>query len=559
MPLFRKPSSASSRERTPEDRERERERRRAVREGRASEPEVDTARVVSPAPEPLDGPEPESGDDAEDPTASHALGEDAPVFQPPAIDGSPPGFAHAEIAGGPASVRSSGRLSGQASGDRFGETFGGTPGGQFVATPGDRADAPGGEEPGAIAEASDRGAEAGERVHAAGLAAGAASRLPPPPSRRDTLLESRTRRIRRERAAARGGRPRLTRGRVGAILAILLALFVIWFLVSLFQPFHGSGHGRVIVDIPGGSSASRIGSILAKDGVVSSGFFFDLRAALSGQRGDLHSGRFVLQQDMTYSGAIDALAKPPPPVITVKVVVPEGIPRREIAGVASADGLTGNYLAASVRSPLLNPRRYGAPRGTPNLEGFLFPATYDLRAGASVRTLVSQQLVAFRRNLGRPFIRHSHQRGLTPYQLLIVASMIEREAAVARDRPLIAAVIYNRLRLGIPLGIDATIRYALNDYSRPLTESDLTIASPYNTRTHHGLPPTPIGNPGVASIVAAEHPARVSYLYYVAAPDGCGAHVFSTSYAKFQRDVAAYQAALAKNGGRVPTCRHPTG
>ena len=135
--------------------------------------------------------------------------------------------------------------------------------------------------------------------------------------------------------------------------------------------------------------------------------------------------------------------------------------------------------------------------------------------------------------------------------------MIEREAEIARDRPLIAAVIYNRLRMGMALGIDATIRYALQDYTHPLTEAQLHTPSPYNTRLHTGLPPTPISNPGLASIEAAAHPARVSYLYYVAAADGCGDLVFSDSYSEFLQDAAAYQDALAANGGRVPTCpRH---
>jgi UPF0755 protein len=107
----------------------------------------------------------------------------------------------------------------------------------------------------------------------------------------------------------------------------------------------------------------------------------------------------------------------------------------------------------------------------------------------------------------------------------------------------------------MPLGIDSTIRYALHDYSKPLTESQLQIDSPYNTRTHHGLPPTPISNPGLASIDAAAHPAHVSYLYYVNGADGCGELVFSTSEAQFERNAAAYREALAKHGGRVPSCR----
>jgi hypothetical protein len=245
--------------------------------------------------------------------------------------------------------------------------------------------------------------------------------------------------------------------------------------------------------------------------------------------------------------------KPPPPRVT-KITIPEGYTRAHIAELAKDEGLKGDYLAASVRSPHLHPTHYGGPHGTPSLEGFLFPATYELYAGGSVRRLVNEQLAAFQENFTDAEIHRAHTLGVTPYQLLIVASMIEREAEVEHDRPLIAAVIYSRLRQGIPLGIDATIRYALNDFSAPLTEAQLRNPSPYNTRLHHGLPPTPIGNPGAASIHAAAHPAHVSYLYYVAAADGCGEHVFSSSYAQFEHDAAAYREAVAKNHGRVPTC-----
>ena len=149
---------------------------------------------------------------------------------------------------------------------------------------------------------------------------------------------------------------------------------------------------------------------------------------------------------------------------------------------------------------------------------------------------------------------------MTPYQLLTVASMIEREAQTAHDRPLIAAVIYNRLRKGMPLGIDATIYYAVElqkgiaTYAGELSESQLKIDSPYNTRTHQGLPPTPIATRRSVDRAAAQ-PAHVSYLYYVAAADGCGEQAFSATYAEFQTNVAAYQAAVKKNGGHPPTCK----
>jgi cell division protein YceG involved in septum cleavage len=241
----------------------------------------------------------------------------------------------------------------------------------------------------------------------------------------------------------------------------------------------------------------------------------------------------------------------------VKIVIPEGETRPQIGEIADAKGMTGSYVASSAQSTVLDPGRYGAPADTPSLEGFLFPATYEVYAGSPAAELVGRQLEAFEERFGPKLRAAARALGETPYQLLIVASMVEREAETERDRPLVAAVIYNRLRLGMELGIDATIRYALHDYSQPLTEAQLHTQSPYNTRLHRGLPPTPISNPGMASIEAAAHPARASYLYYVAAANGCGDLVFSDSYSEFLQDATAYQQALADNGGRVPRCVQP--
>jgi YceG-like family len=248
----------------------------------------------------------------------------------------------------------------------------------------------------------------------------------------------------------------------------------------------------------------------------------------------------------------------PPPAKIVKVTIPEGYTRAQIAALAHADGLRGSYLSASKDSVQLDPAHYGAPAGTPNLEGFLFPATYELYAGTRAAQLVSDQLAAFRENFGGGEAHRAKVLGVTPYQLLIVASIIEREVAIPHDRPLVAAVVYNRLRLHMTLGVDSTLRYALHDFAHPLTEAQLASNSPYNTRTHQGLPPTPISNPGAAAVAAAARPAKVSYLYYVSGADGCGEQVFSTSYAQFEKNAAAYREAIGKNGGRVPTCKKGT-
>ena len=234
-----------------------------------------------------------------------------------------------------------------------------------------------------------------------------------------------------------------------------------------------------------------------------------------------------------------------------KVTIPEGYDRRAIADLAKKDGITGDYMKASESFKGFNPDRYGA-QNPPSLEGFLFPATYDLPHKPNVDDLIARQLDAFNQYMDQVNMKYAKSKNLTPYDVLIIASMIEREAVVEKDRKLIAAVIYNRLSQGMPLQIDATIRFAENNWTKPLTESDLHISSPYNTYENTGLPPTPIGNPGLASIEAAAHPANVNYLYYVAKPNGCG-HFFTASYSAFQAAQARYNSARAAAGGNSPT------
>jgi peptidoglycan lytic transglycosylase G len=344
--------------------------------------------------------------------------------------------------------------------------------------------------------------------------------------------------------------------RILAVLALLLAAAAIWFVVSLFQPFKGDASTkRSTVLIPGGVDAGKIGDILERRGVVSSSFFFDLRARLSGDRDNLKPGVYRLPHDSSYADVLNRLTKGPPTIKKVAITVPEGRSRREEAArIRANSNLEGSYLAATKRSRLLRPARYGAPRGTPSLEGFLFPATYELKSDAPVNQLVGEQLRAFKRAIRRVNMRAARRRNFTTYDVLTVASMVEREAMLRRERPIIAGVIYNRLRRNIPLGIDATIRYATGNWLRPLTQSQLRINSAYNTRTHQGLPPTPIGSPGIASIRAAAHPKRTPYLYYVVKPGGCGEHAFTTSFAAFQRASAHYEAARAKKGGSPTKC-----
>jgi uncharacterized YceG family protein len=235
----------------------------------------------------------------------------------------------------------------------------------------------------------------------------------------------------------------------------------------------------------------------------------------------------------------------PPPKPVLRIIFPEGFTIDDMAKRIRAV----NTIAEQKRqiTPKLEPRQYlriGKAKSAPpqgfeykkrvaSLEGFLFPATYDFTEDTTTGQLVDKQLEAFIRAWSQLDLRYSKSKNLTAYDVLIIASMVEKEVQVPKERPLVAAVIYNRLHAGLSLGIDATIRYGLHiPPTEPIHQSELDSDSPYNTRKFPGLTPTPIANPGLASLQAAAHPAKVDYLYFVRKGD-CKSHFFTASEKEF--------------------------
>jgi uncharacterized YceG family protein len=340
------------------------------------------------------------------------------------------------------------------------------------------------------------------------------------------------------------------------IAAVVLALLVLLFLNSLFQPFHGDGSGKVQVTIPKGSSVSEVGDILEEKGVIDGGFLisgstlFQARVTLAGKRSEIYSGHFTMAEGMSYGAAIDALSTPPVKR-TVAVTIPEGYARSQAAQLVEEDGIPGSYTKATVKSKYLNPAKYGG-KGAKNLEGFLFPDTFELKPKAPVADLVQLQLQDFKRRIKGVDMAYAKSKNLAVFDVLIIASMVEREAGVQSQYKDVASVIYNRLHEGMPLGIDATIRFATGNYTEPLTESELAVESPYNSRTNVGLPPGPINSPGLAAIKAAAHPAKTGYLFYVTTPGACGKLTFAKTEAEFEKAVSAYNTARKEAGGNSP-------
>lgn len=243
------------------------------------------------------------------------------------------------------------------------------------------------------------------------------------------------------------------------------------------------------------------------------------------------------------SDAPPAQTAPP----TIKLTFPEGLRREDMARlIEEKTSLSGReFLDATAPGPR-GAALAGRARPT-SLEGFLFPATYEIGTQTTIPYLVDQQVRAYERNVAQVDMRFARSRNLTPYDVLIIASMVEREVAAPSERPTVAGVIYNRLRLRMRLDIDATVQYAVGEW-RDLTAADLAIDSPYNTRKFHGLPPGPISNPGLASLQAAAHPRASRFLYYVAREDGTGRHYFARTLAEF----AALKAKARANAAKAP-------
>jgi UPF0755 protein len=240
------------------------------------------------------------------------------------------------------------------------------------------------------------------------------------------------------------------------------------------------------------------------------------------------------------------VAAPPKPF---RVVFPEGFTRAQMAervqAVAKiAEHKKGRPVVLSGRQYLLATKRAVLPCFTPHrqtkLEGFLFPATYDFLATTTSRELAQEQLQTFCDNWSALDLSYARKKNLTPYDVLIIASMVEKETLAPDERKLVAAVIYNRLHAHMPLGIDATLRYGFNiKPTQSILQSQLDSNNPYNSRKLLGLPPTPIANPGLASIQAAAHPAQVDYLYFVRKPDRQH-HFFTASATAFAHYECAH-------------------
>jgi len=296
-----------------------------------------------------------------------------------------------------------------------------------------------------------------------------------------------------------------------------------------FYPARGESPLRVNIDE--GDSAALIAEKLHREGVITSATIFRALAWLQGRQGNFRAGSYTFYTGMRY-GEVFAMLEAGPQY-QVRLTIPEGLTVSQTAErVAGAmDVSVEDFLRAAAEGGYEVP--LPTPEGESSLEGFLFPKTYDFAADTQAREVIETLLAQFKAETSGLDWGRAEELGVTPYKAVIVASLIEREVVLDDERPLVAAVVYNRLRRDMLLQIDAAVQYALPEWKKVLTYEDLKVPSPYNTYLSKGLPPTPICSPGLASIKAALEPADVDYLFYVATGDG--GHFFTADYDEFLR------------------------
>lgn len=337
---------------------------------------------------------------------------------------------------------------------------------------------------------------------------------------------------------------RLTRrGRrllVAAGFLLLIAVGGSLFLASDFlagvgvDDTQGEPGALKTVVIPSGLTAQDVAKLLEREGIIRSATAFLVEVRLRDAAESIQPGTYEFETGQD-SAAIIALLQAGMQPATFRLTIPEGLSiDQSAARLEEVEGLDADEYARLAARPgdFDLPRVPGATLDVEDLEGLLFPSTYFLEEGTDAGVLIQLQLDTFGQKTAGLQWDAAEALGVSAYEVVIIASMIEKEARLAEERARVAAVIYNRLAIDMPLGIDATTRFALKKWTGSLTKSDLEVDSPYNTRREVGLPPGPIASPGLDALEAALAPEDVDYLYYVLIDDE-GHHFFTDSYEEF--------------------------
>ncbi len=323
-----------------------------------------------------------------------------------------------------------------------------------------------------------------------------------------------------------------------SVLVVVGSAAAVWLLIGAERPYKGYDGTEQFVEVPPGAGPASIGRRLAESGVIRDQVSFRVALARSGQARRLQAGEYRFDRPMNTREVIDKIARGD--VFLRPITFPEGLTVRQMSEIYEREGggSKAEFLRASRNASLIRDLDSAAQ----DLEGYLFPDTYQLPRSTTADQLIERMVTAFRDVLTPDLVQRATARGLSVRELVTLASLVEKETAKAEERRVVAAVYTNRLRIGMGMQCDPTVIYALEragKYTGDLTREDLRFDSPYNTYRYAGLPPGPIASPGRASVEAAASPADVPYVYFVSRNDG--SHVFSATLDEHNRNVFEYQ------------------
>ena len=290
-----------------------------------------------------------------------------------------------------------------------------------------------------------------------------------------------------------------------------------------------------IINIPPGTCLNKLSSLLCSEGIIRSKHIFSLLVRLKKADIKIKAGEYQFSNRMFPAEILSKLIRGEQ--VKYTVIIPEGLSITQIANLYEKVGLANKDKFIR----LANDPQFVASLGMEGntLEGYLFPDTYRFTRYIGEKNIIRCMVQRFKKVYGEEFKKREQELNLSQKEVIIIASLIEKETSCPQERPIISAVFHNRLRLNMPLQCDPTVIFGLNNFNGNLTKEDLKTPTPYNTYLISGLPPTPIANPGLASIKAALYPADVDYLYFVSKNDGT--HYFSSTLKEHNQAVYTYQ------------------
>lgn len=330
--------------------------------------------------------------------------------------------------------------------------------------------------------------------------------------------------------------------KIFGLTSVIIILLVVGFVFMQIGPYKKGNDKDIVIDIPSGSSVNAISNILYENKLIKNEFLFKMVVKFSNKAPQIKAGKYLLTQDYSNNDIVNLLVSGKTYNDGVKITIPEGSTSKEITDkLVKANLGDKEKYKELVENPIefYDEFSYLKEEDIKSLEGFLYPETYYFDEESSEKEILSAMLSTFNKKYSEKLKKRQEELDMSLQEVVNLASVVEKEAVLDKDRPIIASVFYNRLDINMPLQSDATIQYIFDERKKIVTYKDLEINSPYNTYKNTGLPPTPVSSPGIKSIEAVLYPEDTKYYYFVAKMDG--GNNYSETYEQHLKYVKEYK------------------